>query len=354
MRMVSATLLAALEMSNTSSNRQVRNMRRSFWNRRLRPLALAAAFVAGNAAAAVAQSYPQQTIKIIMPFAAGGGADVVGRAVAEQLTELLGQPVVIENVAGAGGTIGTARAAKSAPDGYTLFVGTPSTHGTNVAVYPRLSYDAIKDFEPIGLIATSPLMLISSPKFEANSVGDLIRLAREKPGELAYGSYGTGSINHLAIELFQSMAGIKTNHIPYRGSAPAMTDLIAGRIQFTIDGPAALSFIRGGTVKLLAVGSSKRWDVFPDKPTIAEAGVPGYESLTWFGLFAPAGTPMPVVTLLNAKLNEVLKSRRSQDAFIKLGVDSAGGGPDVLAKSVNTEITKWVKVATEKSIKIEP
>ena len=329
-------------------------MERSLWTRRLRPLALAAAFVAGSAAAAVAQSYPQQTIKIIMPFAAGGGADVVGRAVAEQLTELLGQPVVIENVAGAGGTIGTARAAKSAPDGYTLFVGTPSTHGTNVAVYPKLSYDAIKDFEPIGLIATSPLMLISSPKFEANSVGDLIRLAREKPGELAYGSYGTGSINHLAIELFQSMAGIKTNHIPYRGSAPAMTDLIAGRIQFTIDGPAALSFIRGGTVKLLAVGSSKRWDVFPDKPTIAEAGVPGYESLTWFGLFAPAGTPMPVVTLLNAKLNEVLKSRRSQDAFIKLGVDSAGGGPDVLAKLVDTEIRKWVKVATEKSIKIEP
>jgi tripartite-type tricarboxylate transporter receptor subunit TctC len=352
--MVSGTLLAALEMSSTSSNRQVRTMKRSLWNRRLRPLALAAAVVAGSAAAAVAQGYPQQTIKIIMPFPAGGGADVVGRAVAEQLTELLGQPVVIENVAGAGGTIGTARAAKSAPDGYTLFVGTPSTHGTNVAVYPKLSYDAIKDFEPIGLIATSPLMLISSPKLEANSVGDLIKLAREKPGELAYGSYGTGSINHLAIELFQSMAGIKTNHIPYRGSAPAMTDLIAGRIQFTIDGPAALSFIRGGTVKLLAVGSSKRWDVFPDKPTIAEAGVPGYESLTWFGLFAPAGTPMPVVTLLNAKLNEVLRSQRSKDAFIKLGVDAAGGRPDVLAKLVDTEIKKWVKVATEKSIRIEP
>ena len=217
---------------------------------------------------------------------------------------------MIENVAGAGGTIGTARAAKSAPDGYTLFIGTPSTHGTNVAVYPKLPYDAIKDFEPIGLIATSPLMLVTSPKFEANSVADLIKMAREKPGELAYGSFGTGSINHLAIELFQSMAGVKTNHIPYRGSAPAMTDLIAGRIQYTIDGPAALSFIRAGTVKLLAVGSSKRWSVFPDTPTIAEAGVPGYESLTWFGLFAPAGTPKPVVALLNDKLNEAVKSAK--------------------------------------------
>jgi tripartite-type tricarboxylate transporter receptor subunit TctC len=334
-------------------NKQVREMKQSLWTRWISHLALVGVFVAGSTAGAIAQNYPQQVIKIIMPFAAGGGADVVGRALAEQLTELLAQPAVIENVAGAGGTIGTARAAKATPDGYTLFVGTPSTHGTNVAVYPKLPYDAIKDFEPIGLIAASPLMLIASPNLEANSVADIIKLARAKPGELAFGSYGTGSINHLAVELFQSMADIKTNHIPYRGSAPAMTDLIAGRIQYAIDGPAALSFIRAGTAKLLAVGSSQRWGVFPDKPTIAEA-VPGYESLTWFGLFAPAGTPKPILSLLNAKLNQALKSDRTKDAFAKLGVDAAGGGPEILAKTVDSEIKKWVKIANEKNIRVEP
>jgi tripartite-type tricarboxylate transporter receptor subunit TctC len=329
-------------------------MKRSVCKALLRNVLAVAALVAVWSQPASAQSYPQQTIKIIMPFAAGGGADVVGRALAEQLTTMMGQPVVIENVAGAGGTIGTARAAKSAPDGYTLFIGTPSTHGTNVAVYPKLSYNAVTDFEPVGLIATSPLMLISSSQFEANSVADLIKSGKDKPGSLSYGSFGTGSINHLAIELFLSMAGLQATHVPYRGSAPAMTDLIAGRIQFTIDGPAALSFIRAGTVKLLATGGSQRWGVFPDKPTIAEAGVPGYESLTWFGLFAPAGTPAPVVAVLNARLNEAIKSDKLKEAFAKLGVDAAGGTPSVLTRQVDTEIKKWVKVATEKNIKVEP
>lgn len=329
-------------------------MKLSAWKCASLSVVLATATVAAVPPSSSAQNYPQQAIKIIIPFAAGGGGDVVGRAIGEQLSELIGQPVVIENVAGAGGTLGTARAAKSPPDGYTLFVGTPSTHGTNVAVYAKLPYDAIKDFEPVGLIATSPLMLIAPPQLEAKAGSDLIKLAHSKPGELAYGSYGTGSINHLAVELLQSMTGIKVNHIPYRGSAPAMTDLIANRIQFTIDGPAALSFIRAGTVKLLGVGGSKRWSVFPDAPTIAEGGVPGYESLTWFGLFAPAGTPKPVVAYLNAKLNTVLKSGRSKETLGKLGVDPAGGGPEVLSRQVENEITKWVKVATEKNIKIEP
>lgn len=329
-------------------------MKRSFWKTTLRDILFGTALIAASIPAAEAQSYPQQAIKIIMPFAAGGGADVVGRALAEQLTTLLGQPVVIDNVAGAGGTIGTARAAKSAADGYTLFIGTPSTHGTNVAVYPKLSYNAITDFEPIGLIAKSPLMLISSAQFGANSVADLIKAGKDKPDSLSFGSYGTGSINHLAIELFLSMAGIQATHVPYRGSAPAMTDLIAGRIQFTIDGPAALSFIRAGTVKLLATGGSERWNVFPEKPTIAEAGVPGYESLTWFGLFAPAGTPAPIVALLNAKLNEAIKTDKLKEAFAKLGVDAAGGPPSVLAKVVDSEVKKWVKVATEKNIKVDP
>ena len=172
---------------------------------------------------------------------------------------------------------------------------------------------------------------------------------------MAYGSFGTGSINHLAIELLSSRwRTSRPTTFRIAVLRPAMTDLIAGRIQYTIDGPAALSFIRAGTVKLLAVGSSQRWAVFPDTPTVAEAGVPGYESLTWFGLFAPAGTPKPVVTLLNAKLNDALKSAKSKDAFSKLGVDAAGGAPDVLTRMVDSEVKKWVKVATEKNIKVEP
>jgi tripartite-type tricarboxylate transporter receptor subunit TctC len=326
-------------------------MKNSFFGIRL---VLAAAFVLGGSAPTFAQSYPQKGIKIILPFAAGGGADVATRVIAPQLHEALGQPVIIENVAGAGGSTGTARAAQSASDGYTLFVGTPSTHGTNVAVYPKLPYDAIKDFEPVGMISTSPLMLVVTPGINVNSVSDLIKLAKSKPGELAYGSFGTGSINHLATELFESMAGIKANHIPYRGSAPALTDLVAGRIQFAIEGPAAMAFIRGDKIKLVAVGSPKRWGFFPDKPTVAEAGVPGYEALTWFGLFAPAGTPKPVVDLLNKKLNEVLSSDKTKEAFKKLSIDPAPGAPSVLAKTVDNEIKKWVKVATEKNIKINP
>jgi tripartite-type tricarboxylate transporter receptor subunit TctC len=317
-------------------------------------VALAAAFMALGAPLVLAQGFPQRGIKIIVPFPAGGGADVVARAVGQQLSEGLGQSVIVENVVGAGGTIGTPRAAQAAPDGYTLFVGTPSTHGTNVAVYPKLSYDAIKDFVPIGLIATSPLLLIASPTLDVASIGDLFKLARARPGELDYGSFGTGSINHLAIELLQSMAGIRTNHVPYRGSAPAMTDLIAGRIQYTMDGPAALTFIRAGTVKFLAVGSRKRWSFFPDKPTISESGVPNYESLTWFGMFAPAGTPGTTVQLLNGKLNKALAADHLKDSFNQLGIDPAGGTPEVLSTTVEDEIKKWVKLATEKKIKIEP
>jgi len=317
-------------------------------------IALAAAFTVISAPPGLAQDFPQRGIKIIVPFPAGGGVDVVARAVGQQLSDGLGQSVIIENIAGAGGTIGTARAAQAAPDGYTLFVGTPSTHGTNVAVYPKLPYDAIKDFVPIGLIATSALMLIASPKLDVASAGDLIRLARERPGELAYGSFGTGSINHLAIELFASMAGIRTNHIPYRGAAPAMTDLIAGRIHYTMDGPAALTFIRAGSVKFLAVGSSRRWGFFPDKPTISESGVSGYEALTWFGLFAPAGTPPPIVKLLNGRLNEALATDHIKDSFKQLGVDPAGGAPEMLSMTVENEIRKWVNIAKEKDIKIEP
>jgi tripartite-type tricarboxylate transporter receptor subunit TctC len=299
-----------------------------------------------------AQSYPTKSIYLIVPFAPGGGADVAARVLASALGTELGQSVVVENVSGAGGTIGTAKAAHAAPDGYTLLLGTPSTHGTNVAVYPNLGYDAVKDFAPVMLIGTSPFMLLTSPTFEAKSVKDLIAQAKAHPGQLNFASYGNGSINHLVAELFNSLAGIDVGHVPYRGSAPAISDLIAGRVQYTFDGPAALGQVRGHTVKLLAVTSKTRWSVFPDVPTVAESGVPGFEAITWFGLFAPAGTPKPILDLLNAKANAAIHTPTAGEGFAKLSIDVVGGKPEVLAKQVHTEIDTWVDIAHKRNIKI--
>ena len=301
---------------------------------------------------AFAQPYPSQSIRLLVPFPPGGGADVAARILAASLAEEIKQTVVVENVSGAGGTIGTARAAHAAPDGYTLLVGTPSTHGSNVAVYPNLDYDPVKDFAPVMLIGTSPFMLLASPSFEAKSVQDLLAAARAKPGKIDYASYGNGSINHLAGELFASLAGIEVQHVPYRGSPPAMTDLIAGRVQYTFDGPAALGQVKAGKVKLLAVTSARRWAAFPDVPTVAESGVPGFEVITWFGLFAPAATPKAIVELLNAKANAAIGTQAAKDGFAQIAFDPAGGPPDALAKQVRSEIDKWVDIARKRNIKL--
>jgi tripartite-type tricarboxylate transporter receptor subunit TctC len=306
------------------------------------------------AAAAQAQQYPAQPIKMIVPFPVGGGADIAARVVATHLAASVGQGVVVENYGGAGGTIGTAKAAQAPADGYTIFVGTPSTHGTNVAVLANLPYDPIRDFSPIGLIGTSPFLLIAHPSVPAGSAKELIALAKAKPGDLTYASFGNGSINHLGAELFNSMANIEVRHIPYRGGAPALADLIGGRTTYTFDGTASLPAIRAGQVKLLAVGSAERWHVFPDAPTVAETALPGFELSTWYGLFAPAKTPQSVVQLLNAKLNEVLKLPQARESFAKMGFDPAGGPPDVLTKKVKNEVSKWVDVARKKNIKVEP
>jgi tripartite-type tricarboxylate transporter receptor subunit TctC len=299
-----------------------------------------------------AQQYPTQPIKLLVAFPAGGGADVAARILAASLGEQLGQSVIVENVSGAGGTIGTARAAHAASDGYTLLVGTPSTHGSNVAVYSNLDYDPVRDFAPVMLIGTSPFMLLAAPSFEAKSVKDLVALAMAKPGSINYASYGTGSINHLAGELFASLAGIDVTHVPYRGSAAAITDLIAGRVQYTFDGPAALGQVKGGKVRLLAVSSRERWSVFPDVPTVAESGVPGFDVVTWFGLFAPSGTPKAIVDLLNAKANAAIRMQAAKDGFSQISLDPGGGPPNVLAKQVRTEIEKWVEIARKRNIKV--
>jgi tripartite-type tricarboxylate transporter receptor subunit TctC len=301
-----------------------------------------------------AADYPTQTIKIVVPFPPGGGVDVVARVIAPRLTELLGQSVIVENRGGAGGSLGATMVAQSPKDGYTLLLGTGSTHGTNPNVYTKLPYDPVRDFTPVALITEAPLVLVTNNAVPVKNVTDLIALAKAKRGELSFGSYGIGSSNHLVAELFNSMAGIEANHIPYRGSAPMMTDLIGGRIQYAFDGVATtLGYIRAGTVRMLGVSTGKRSPVLPDDPAIAEAGVPGFDASVWFALFAPAGTPKAVVELLNSKVNAAIAPAEVRENFLKLGNVPVGGGPDVLAARVQAELQKWTAIVRDKNIRID-
>ena len=302
-----------------------------------------------------ARAQDGQSIRIVVPFVAGGGVDVVARLIAPRLSEQLGQPVVVENKGGAGGALGAAAVAQAAPDGTTLLLGTGSTHGTNSSIYPKLAYDPVRDFVPVVPVSASPLVLIVPPALPAKSVGEFIALAREKPGELAFGSYGTGSINHLAAELFGSMAGIRANHIPYRGAAPAMTDLIAGRLHYTFDGVAtSLSYARAGTIRLLGVTALERAAIHPDLPTIAEQGLPGFDATVWTGLFAPVGTAAPIADRLNRATNAVLAVPAVIEGFTKLGIAPTGGPPDALAARVAAELRKWASLVRERGIRVEP
>lgn len=298
-----------------------------------------------------AQQYPSQPIKIVVAFPPGGGADAAARILATSLSEQLGQSVVVENYSGAGGTIGTARVSRAAPDGYTLLVGTPSTHGANSAVYEHLNYDPVKDFAPVMLIGSSPFLLVTNPTFRAGSVSELIALAKANPGTIDYASYGTGSINHLVGELFASLADVDVTHVPYRGGGPAMIDLVAGRVQYEFDSTAAMGQIKAGKVKVIAVTSAKRWSVYPDVPTVAET-VPGFESSTWYGLFAPVGTPKAIIDLLNAKANAAIRTPAAQTALRDLSIDAAGGSPDVLAARVRAEVDRWVALAHKRNIHV--
>src|SRR3954464_212302 len=316
-------------------------------------VAVASAVVTASVTSRAAD-YPSQTIKIVVPFPPGGGVDVVARVIAPRLSELLGQSVIIENRGGAGGSVGATFVAQAPRDGYTLLMGTASTHGTNPNVYTKLGYDPVRDFAPVALITSAPLMLVANNDVPVKTAADLVALAKAKSGTLSFGSYGTGSSNHLVAELLNTMAGIETNHIPYRGSAPMMTDLIGGRIQFAFDGIAVtLGYIRGNTIRLLGVSTSKRSSGLPDAHTIAESAVPGFESSVWFGLFAPAGTPKPVVDLLNSKVNAALAPPEVREGFLRVGNEPVGGGPEVLAAKVQSELQKWTTIVREKNIRIE-
>ena len=312
-----------------------------------------AALLVGTLTAAWA--FPERPIKIVVPFTAGGAVDVVARIIAPKLSDLLGQPVIIENRGGAGGMVGAAAVAKAPDDGYTLLVGTVSTHGTNVSVYANLDYNPVRDFAPIVLTSQSPLMMVTRPNLPAKTVGEFIALAREQPGKLSYGSYGVGSINQFAAELFNLMAKTETHHVPYRGSAPALADLMSGQIDYMFDGVSTSSGqVRSGTIRLLGIASLSRTPVMAEAPTIAESGVPGYDVPVWFGLFAPAGTDPAIVNVINKATNTALAMPDVKEAFAKLGFEPGGGSVGVLAKKVETEIEKWKALVRERHISITP
>jgi len=307
------------------------------------------------ASAAQAQDAARPTLKIVVPFAAGGGVDVVARIIVQKLGEELKQTVVIENRGGAGGTLAAAAVARSAPDGTTVLFGTGGTHGTNSSVYSKLSYDPVRDFIPVVLVSQSPLLLIAKKDLPANNFKEFAELAKLSPQPLIYASYGPGSVNHLNTELLASQIGFKTSHVPYRGAAPALVDVLGGRIDFMIDGVStAIGYVDAGTIKLLAVAGARRTPLKPDVRTIGESGLPGYDASVWFGFFAPAGTPKAAVDQINTATNATLASPQVKEAFTKLGIEGVGGGPEELARRVKIELEKWPALVREKNISVNP
>ena len=313
-------------------------------------IALAACF----AGTAQAQTYPTRAVRLIIPFSAGGAADVPGRILADRLTQALGQQVVIENRPGAGSTIGAEAAAKAVPDGYTLFM-ISNTHFVSAALYKKLNYDSLNDYTPITQITSAPNVLIVHPSLPAKNVKDLITLAKSRPGEINYASSGNGSTQHLTGALFCKMAGINMTHIPYRGSGPVTADLIAGQVQVGFPGIAGmLPHIKSGRLRALGVTSAKRSPELPNVPTIAEAGVKGYEMVAWFGIAAPKGLPREIQSRLDSELLKILKMPDMQKSMRAVGQEVAyQEKPEQFFQFMKVEAAKWAKVVQESGARVE-
>jgi tripartite-type tricarboxylate transporter receptor subunit TctC len=319
----------------------------------LQRFALAALF-ATFTCGAFGQAYPNHAIRLVVPFPAGGTTDILARDVAKRLTETLGQSVVVDNRAGAGGNIGSDSVAKSAPDGYTLLMGTVGTHAINPSLYAKMPYDHVKDFAPIVLVAGVPNVLVVYPPLPVNSVADLIKLAKAKPGSINFASSGSGTSIHLSGELFKTMTGVDMVHVPYKGSAPAITDLMGGQVQIMFDNlPSSLQQIKGGKLRAIAVTSLKRAPALPDVPTIAESGLPGFEASSWFGVLAPAGTPPAVIAKINGEVNAWLQSPEGKQQLMSQGAESAGGTPEQFAAHIRSETEKWAKVVKASGAKVD-
>jgi tripartite-type tricarboxylate transporter receptor subunit TctC len=306
------------------------------------------------AATAQAQTYPDHQIRMIIPFAAGGPADIVGRLVAQKLSESLKQPVVPENRTGATGGIGAEFVAKSAPDGYTLFLSSSSIMSANPVLNTKISYDPIRDFSPISLTATIENVLVVNPSVPAKTIAELITYAKANPNKLSYSSSGIGSTYHLSGELFAAATGTKLLHVPYKGAAPAAMDVLAGNISLMFDNiPSALPNIKTGKVRALGVASLKRYKDLPEVPTIAESGVPGYEVIIWTALYAPAKTPRPIIDILNHATVAALAAPDMQERYAKLGMNPESCTPEYLLEYNKADLAKWGKVVKDANIKME-
>ncbi|HSF46855.1 MAG TPA: tripartite tricarboxylate transporter substrate binding protein [Burkholderiales bacterium] len=318
--------------------------------RHLITLALAAALFACTALNAHAQDYPNKPIRIVVPYPPGGFNDTLARTVGNKLNAAWGQPVVVENKPGGGTLIGTDLVAKSPPDGYTLLI-TPFAFAVNPSIFKKLPYDPIKDFAPITLAAETPNLLVVNPSVPVSSLKELLASAKAKPGKLSYASTGTGSSNHLSMEKFKQMAGVDIVHIPYKGSAPALTDLIGGQVDLMFDNiPNVLPHVKGGKLKAIAVTSQKRSPHVPDLPTVSESGVPGYEVSVWFGIAAPAGTPEPIIKKLNAEIVKILSMPDVKEKFAAQGVDVVGSTPEQFAAHLKSQMAAWAKVVKEAGV----
>ncbi len=323
--------------------------------RRLTVLAALASFVfAPLVQAQQAAAWPNKPLRLIVPFPPGGSADILGRLIGQKLSEGLEQPVVIDNRPGGGTAIGAQALARSPADGYSLMIGTVSSHAINPAVNPKLPFDPVKDFTPISLVAAIPFAMLVHPSVPAKSVAEFITYSRERPGKLDYGSAGAGTSNHLAGELFEAMTGAHLVHIPYRGSAPALQDLLAGRLALMFDLVlTAAPHVRAGSVRALAVTGARRSAVLPELPTVAEAGLPGYEVSAWFGIFAPAGVPRPIVERLNAEIVKAMAAPDLRQRLVSLGADPLTSSPEEFAAYLKAEIAKWAKVVKDAGVKPE-
>jgi len=326
--------------------------RRSFL--RVLPLLAAAMPALLTSIDARALDYPDRPIRLIVPFPPGGGADTLARTVSPRLEKALGQPIIIENKPGAGGNVGAEFVARSTPDGYTLFYGTNGTHAINASLYRNLRFDPVKDFIPVSRMTTIAALLIVNPQFPPKTVEELIRYARANPGKVNFASAGNGTTSHLAGELFKTMAGIDIVHVPYRGGALAVTDLMAGQVQMMIDVmPNALPLARDGRARGIAVSTATRYPGAPEYPTIAESGVPGFEASAWDGIFVPAGTPAPIVARLNAAIRETLEDPKIAEALRARGAQPMPNSPEAFARHIADSSEKWAQAVRSSGAKID-
>ncbi len=311
-------------------------------------------FAAMSAPAGAAESFPSRPIRLVVPYAPGGNVDISARIIAPPMAEVLGQSVVVDNRPGAGGNLGASLVAKSTPDGYTLLVGSSGPLSVNPVIYKNLPYDSLKDFAPLSTVQSVPLIVLAGPKSGINSITDLVAAAKARPGKLTMASSGAGTTNHFAIELFSSMAGVKVLHIPYKGSGPALAELLGGQVDTMVDQLAAsIGYIKDGRLKVLAITTAQRSGVLPNVPTLDELGYKGYQATTLLGLLAPTGTPRPVIDKLNAAIRKVMDNSVVRDRFRGLGTEPGASSPAEFSKRIRDELAQWRALVKKLDLKFE-